>query len=142
MCESMIPSDGAIHSVPPGSSQRLIAEAQAQRLSISPEKVVGITKSPNGTIVWLESGRSGKGGSGFAHIVEEHGKQFNNRGISNAELPEYLLQAVHTGKIVGVQGTRPIYEFTYNGSRQRVAISVSDTGYIVGANPRSLPKEN
>ena len=41
-----------------------------------------------------------------------------------------------------MQGSRPIYEFTYNGTRQRVAITVSNNGYIVGANPRSLPKED
>ena len=112
------------------------------RYPISPDKVVSITKDPDGKIVWLETGSGGSRGSGLAHIIEEHGKQFNGRGISNSELPEYLLQAVHTGKVVGMQGSRPIYEFTYNGTRQRVAITVSDNGYIVGANPRSLPKED
>ena len=125
-----------------GSRDSLISEAQAQGLNISPDKVVGITKDPDGKIVWLETGQSGERGSGLAHIIEEHGKQFNGKGISNSELPEYLLQAVSTGKIVGKQGTRPIYEFTYNGTRQRVAITVSENGYIVGANPRSMPKEN
>lgn len=125
-----------------GSRESLITEAQAQGLNISPDKVVGITKDSDGRIIWLETGRSGERGSGLSHIIEEHGKQFNARGISNSELPEYLLQAVSTGKIVGKQGTRPIYEFTYNGTRQRVAITVSDNGYIVGANPRSLPKED
>ena len=129
-------------SAPSGSAGSLISEAQAQGLNISPDKVVGITKDPDGKIVWLETGSGGSRGSGLAHIIEEHGKQFNGRGISNSELPEYLLQAVHTGKVVGMQGSRPIYEFTYNGTRQRVAITVSDNGYIVGANPRSLPKED
>ena len=129
-------------SAPPGSAGSLISEAQGQGLSISPDKVVGITKGPDGKIVWLETGNGGSRGSGLAHIIEEHGKQFNGRGISNSELSGYLLRAVHTGKIVGMQGSRPIYEFTYNGTRQRVAITVSNNGYIVGANPRSLPKED
>ncbi|MBQ9043208.1 MAG: hypothetical protein IJ111_10405 [Eggerthellaceae bacterium] len=133
---------GSAQSVPSGSAGSLISEAQAQGLNISPDKVVGITKDPDGKIVWLETGSGGSRGSGLEHIIEEHGKQFNGRGISNSELPGYLLQAVHTGKVVGMQGSRPIYEFTYNGTRQRVAITVSDNGYIVGANPRSLPKEN
>ena len=133
---------GSADAASTGASASLIVEAQAQGLNISPGKVVGITKDPDGKIVWLETGQSGDRGSGLAHIIEEHGKQFNGKGISNSELPEYLLQAVSTGKIVGKQGTRPIYEFTYNGTRQRVAITVSENGYIVGANPRSLPKEN
>lgn len=124
-----------------GTRSALIAETQAQGLSISPDKVVGITKDPSGKIVWLERGRGGSGGSGLEHIIEQHGKQFNGRGISNSELPGYLLRAVSTGTIVGMQGSRPIYEFTYNGVRHRVAITVSENGYIVGANPRSLPKE-
>ena len=133
---------GSAQSVPLGLAGSLISEAQGQGLSISPGNVVGITKDPDGKIVWLETGSGGSRGSGLAHIIEEHGKQFNGRGISNSELPGYLLQAIHTGKVVGMQGSRPIYEFTYNGTRQRVAITVSDNGYIVGANPRSLPKED
>lgn len=133
---------GSANETQTASKESLIAEAQSQGLNISPDKVVGITKDPDGKIVWLEIGRGGERGSGLAHIIEEHSEQFNARGISNSELPEYLLQAVSTGKIVGNQGTRPIYEFTYNGTRQRVAITVSDNGYIVGANPRSLPKED
>ena len=124
------------------SGASLIAEAQEQGLNISPDEVVGITKDPDGRIVWLETGRGGSGGSGLAHIIEEHGKQFNGRGISDSEIPGYLLEAVSAGEVVGMQGSRPIYEFTYNGTRQRVAITVSENGYIVGANPRSLPKED
>ena len=30
------------------------------------------------------------------------------------------------------------YEFTYNGKKQRIAVQVSNNGYIVGANPKSL----
>ena len=120
----------------------LIAEAQEQGLSISPDEVAGITKTSDGKIVWLETGSGGTGGSGLAHIIEEHGKQFNGKGIDDSEIPGYLLEAVGSGEIVGMQGTRPIYEFTYNGTRQRVAITVSENGYIVGANPRSMPEED
>lgn len=114
-------SDGrSFYSVPPGSARSLIIEAQAQGLNIDPEKVVGITRDSDGRIVWLETGQGGSRGSGLAHIIERHGDQFNSRGISNSELPAYLLQAIHTGKIVGMQGSRPIYEFTYNGARQQI----------------------
>ncbi|MBQ9068235.1 MAG: hypothetical protein IJ131_04110 [Eggerthellaceae bacterium] len=120
----------------------MVSEAQSSGIKITPEEVVGITKDADGKIVWIETGHGGGGGSGIAHIIEAHGRQFNGKGISNAEIPRYLIQAVRTGRVVGSQGTRKIYEFTYNGTLHRVAITVSSNGYIVGANPRSLPKEN
>ncbi len=135
-------SDQAAHEGLSDSGRALVAEAQSKGVKISPEKVVGIAKDPNGKIVWIETGHGGDKGSGLAHIIEDHGKQFNRKGVSNTELPRYLLQAVCTGKVVGRQGTRKVYEFNYNGSRHRVAITVSNNGYIVGANPRSFPKEN
>lgn len=88
-----------------------------------------------------KTGTTGVRGSGLAHIIEEHGKQFSKKGIDGSALPDYLLRAVTTGEIVGMQDTRPIYEFAYNGIRQRVAITVSRNGYIVGDDPKSLPKE-
>ncbi len=51
------------------------------------------------------------------------------------------MTAVTEGKIVGYQGRgtgRPIYEIEYNGKLQRVAVTVGDNGYIVGANPVSI----
>lgn len=47
----------------------------------------------------------------------------------------------YQGNIVGTQGKRnprSIYEFTYNGIKQRIAVQVSNNGYIVGANPKSM----
>lgn len=46
--------------------------------------------------------------------------------------------------IVGYQGRgqgRPIYEFTYEGTTRRIAITIGSNGYVVGANPKSVPKE-
>ena len=67
----------------------------------------------------------------------EHGHEFNGKGISNDDIPGYVLEAVYQGKIVGTQGKRSpraVYEFTYNGEIHRIAVQVSDNGYIVGAN--------
>ncbi len=140
----------AVQSIPPSRSarapltdrERALAPKRWRGFELSPEKVVGVTKDPNGKIVWLEAGSIGDRGSGLAHIIEKHGKEFNGRGISNSEIPRYLLHAVNTGKVVGMQGRRPVYEFTYNGMRQQVAITVSVNGYIVGANLRPRLKEN
>jgi hypothetical protein len=52
------------------------------------------------------------------------------------------MQALSKGKIVGYQGNkippRPIYEFTYNGEVRRIAVEISNNGYIVSANMRSI----
>ena len=50
------------------------------------------------------------------------------------------MHAIKDGKVVGTQRTRPIYEVMYEGKLQRVAISISNNGFIVGANPKSIPK--
>lgn len=51
------------------------------------------------------------------------------------------MAAVTTGTFLMYQGTvqpRYVYEVIFNGQRQYIAVSVSDNGYIVGANPASL----
>ena len=124
-----------------GEGRALIDEVVANGDKISPDNVVMITKDPSGKIVWLESGNKT---SGLQHIINEHGHQFNGKGISNEDIPDYVLEAVYQGNIVGTQGKknpRTVYEFIYKGEKQRIAVQVSKNGYIVGANPKSL-KEN
>ena len=120
-----------------GEGKALINEVIANGDKISPNKVVMITRNPTGKIVWLETGNNR---SGLKHIIDKHGKEFNGRGISNNDIPNYVLEAVHQGNIVGTQGKRDprtIYEFIYNGQKQRIAVQVGSNGYIVGANLRS-----
>ena len=84
---------------------------------------------------------TGNNKSGLEHIISEHGSQFNGKGISNENIPNYVLEAVYQGNIVGTQGKRnprTVYEFTYNGKRHRVAVQVGSNGYIVSANPKSM----
>ena len=137
-------SKGSSHLFPgtSGEGQALIDEVIANSEKISPDKVVLITRDPNGKIVWLEEGNPT---SGLQHIIERHGREFNSKGISNDDIPDYVLEAIYQGQIVGTQGKRTpprtIYEFTYNGIKQRIAIQVGSNGYIVGANPKSM-KEN
>ena len=76
-------------------------------------------------------------------IVAEHGSEFANVGIAETQIPGAVMQAVTQGKIVGYQGTgtgRPIYETIINGQPQKIAVTVGDNGYIVGANPRGSGK--
>ena len=133
-------SKGDSHLFPntSGAGRSLIDEVIANGEKISPDEVLLITEDPQGKIVWLETGNSS---SGFQHIIEKHGSQFNSRGISDKDIPDYILEAVYQGSIVGTRGKkdpRTIYEFVYNGKKRRIAIQVSENGYIVGANPKSV----
>ena len=121
-----------------GEGKALIDEVLSNGDKISPDKVVMITRDPNGKIVWLEEGNNS---SGLKHIIKEHGHEFNGKGISNEDIPDYVLEAVYQGNIVGTQGKRnprTVYEFVYNGVKQRIAVQVGSNGYIVGANPKSM----
>ncbi|RCJ41168.1 hypothetical protein A6770_08770 [Nostoc minutum NIES-26] len=102
-----------------------------------------ITKQADGKIVFLEEGKAGRKGSGLAHILQKHKEDFAKRGISENEIPDAVMAAVTRGIILGYQRTieprRPIYEVIFNGQTQYIAVTVGDNGYIVGANPASLP---
>lgn len=119
--------------------------AALARLGIkhSPEKVVRIAKQADSKIVFLEKGTVGIKGSGLAHILQKHQEDFEKRGISENEIPDAVMAAVTRGTLLGYQGTReprrPIYEVIFNGKIQYIAVTVSDNGYIVGANPAALP---
>ena len=91
----------------------------------------------------MEEGKVGIRGSGLAHIKEQHHEDFKRRGISEQEIPDAVMAAVTTGLFLGYQGKieprREIYEVSFNAQTHYIAVSVSDNGYIVGANPASLP---
>ena len=60
-------------------------------------------------------------------------------GNTQQQIPDYVMNALENGKIVGYQGRgtgRHIYEFTYNGEIYKVAITVGNNGFIVGSNPK------
>lgn len=134
----MSKGDSHLFSGTSGAGEALIDEVVSQGFKISPEKVVLITRDPTNKVVWMETGNAK---SGLAHIIARHGKEFNTLGISNCDIPNYVLEAVYQGNIIGAQGRRnprTVYEFTYNGEIHRIAVQVSTNGYIVSANPRSI----
>lgn len=121
-----------------GSNKALVDELVSSGEKCTPENIVAITKDSSGRIVWLETGNDR---AGLNHIINEHGSQFHGKGISNEEIPNYVMEAIHQGNIVGYQGKknpRTIYEFVYEGKKQRIAISIGPNGFIVGANPKSV----
>ncbi|KAA9002139.1 hypothetical protein F4V43_13520 [Paenibacillus spiritus] len=103
----------------------------------NPNDVVAVTRNADGKLVWIENGNSQ---AGLNHILN-HADDFAAKGISQGQLPEFITKAVSGGKIVGYQGKgtgRPIYEVSFNGQTQRVAITTGNNGFIVGANPVSI----
>lgn len=127
-----------------GEAAALISQLESRNEKFTKEEVVAVTTDSSGRIVWLETGHLGNSPSGLAHIIDAHAEDFSKQGISEAEIPQYIMTAVKHGSIVGYQGRgfgRPIYEFKYEGITRRIAITIGSNGYIVGANPKSLPKE-
>jgi hypothetical protein len=128
-----------------GENAALLSQLDARNEKYNKSEVVAITQDSFGNIVWLEKGHLGDRPSGLAHIIDAHGTDFTNQGLTETEIPQYLMVAVKYGKVIGYQGRgtgRPIYEFKYEGTTRRVAITIGSNGYIVGANPKPVPKED
>jgi filamentous hemagglutinin len=112
----------------------------AKGVKFTPENVVATGTTPSGQIVFLEIGNSR---AGLQHIIEGHASDFANIGVSEAQIPNVVMQAVREGNIVGYQGSgtgRAIYQTTVNGQSQRIAVTIGDNGFIVGANPAGSVK--
>ncbi|MDL2274476.1 hypothetical protein LJC34_08090, partial [Oscillospiraceae bacterium OttesenSCG-928-G22] len=119
--------------------EHLMDELRRSGHKFTEENVVAIMRTPEGKLVWLETGSES---AGLAHILQKS-NQYAAQGISQTQIPQFISETIKNGKIIGYQGsslTRPIYEVAYNNSLYRVAITVSDNGFIIGANPRSLPR--
>lgn len=128
-----------------GEGAALMSELDARHVKYNKSDIVAITRNSSGDIVWLEKGHLTGKPSGLAHIIDAHGLDFQNQNITNDELPQYIMTAVKYGTIIGYQGrdsSRPIYEFVYEHKTRRIAITIGSNGYIVGANPKSMPKED
>lgn len=65
---------------------------------------------------------------------------FDNKGIAAADIPSVVMQAVTQGKIVGTNGSAPVYEIAYRGRPQYITVRIGSNGYIVRANPVSTWK--
>ncbi|WTY66536.1 ricin-type beta-trefoil lectin domain protein [Streptomyces sp. NBC_01410] len=88
---------------------------------------------PGVPLAWLEKGTVN---AGLIHIVFRHAGEFATAGVRVEDIPALVKTALTQGTRVGTQGAgRPIYEVAFNGKTQRLAISVGDNGYVIGANP-------
>ena len=132
--QQALPGGGS--GIESGLNSNLLDELANSGVKYNPEDIVAITKTADGKLVWLENGTDT---AGLNHIITEHADDFLNKGITQEQIPDYVMNALENGKIVGYQGRgtgRPIYEFTYNGEIHKVAITVGNNGFIVGANPK------
>jgi hypothetical protein len=115
----------------------LISELVQLGIKHTLEKIVKIAKQADGKIVFLEEGNSD---AGLQHILEKHSLEFADQGIKQNQIPDIIIKAITEGKAIRYQGkkqTRIIYEVNFNGKTHYIALTVSDNGYIVGANPRT-----
>ncbi|MFI1052387.1 RICIN domain-containing protein [Streptomyces griseoruber] len=115
----------------------LVRKLEASGANFKRADVVMVVRYPRPgvPVAWLEIGNNKVG---LIHIIFRHAGEFIERGVASEDIPKLLNKALSEGKIVGQQGAdggRPIYETVYNGTTQRVAITVGDNGFIVGANP-------
>jgi filamentous hemagglutinin len=119
------------------TSAILFEEMIAKGIKFTPENVIQASKLPDGKIVFLESGNST---AGLQHILDRHAVDFTNKGISTAEIPSVVMRAVTEGKMVGTNGSAPVYEIVHNGVTQHISVGVASNGFIVRANPVSTWK--
>lgn len=115
----------------------LIEKLRRRGVKITDKNIVRIGKDNRGNIVWLEEGKGGVKGSGMKHIVERHLPEFLDAGITENQIPDFLMEAVINGRKIGKQNTRTIFEVNWNGKSQRVAVDIGTNGYIVGANMKN-----
>ena len=118
-------------------SPELLDDLAKSGVKYNPDDVIAVTKTADGKLVWLENGSSS---AGLEHIMT-HADDFAAKGISKNQIQDLVMEALNKGEIVAYQGRgqgRPIYEVIFNGEKQRVAITVGNNGFIVGANPSSI----
>uniref|UniRef100_UPI000C06F7C1 RHS repeat domain-containing protein n=1 Tax=Tepidibacter mesophilus TaxID=655607 RepID=UPI000C06F7C1 len=116
----------------------LLDELASSGAKYSPDDVLAVTKTVDGKLAWLETGNSK---AGMKHILD-HADDFANKGIQQSQIKDLVMESLTNGKIVGYQGKgtgRPIYEVMFNGKKYHTAITVGSNGFIVGANPTTLP---
>ena len=120
----------------------LMKELEESGEKYSGKDVIFVVKQQNGKLAWLEEGNDG---AGWKHI-RKHIKDFTEQGIDEDSIVDLLREAILRGKMIGYQKTenktpREVYELEFNGKTIRIAITISDNGFIVGANPIKKEKE-
>ena len=138
------------------ANSTLIDDLIQAGIKVSPDKVVRVTRVPNGVVtkvnpdgtvqtvdkIFLELGihRGPNEGGGFAHILAEHARNFADQGIPQDQIADLVMSTLVRGDRVGTQGkdgTRVIYRYVFEGEIKYMSITVGNNGFVVGANPLS-----
>ncbi|MEL7329449.1 MAG: hypothetical protein AAGJ69_06360 [Cyanobacteria bacterium J06559_1] len=116
--------------------QLLVKELTVRKINHTAENIIAITKTSDGRIYFLEKGDKT---AGLAHILQQHGSEFEGKGILPEQIPALIMTAITKGTVVDTQSSRkrPVYEVTFNGRKRRLAIEIGNNGFIVSANPKS-----
>lgn len=120
------------------SFEELINELKLRNIKHNSQDIIAITQLDNGRIIFLEIDNSS---SGWEHILNKHGEDFQRRGIAINNIIDFLMKAITMGQLIGTQGTsRSIYKVDYQGEIQYISIDIGSNGYVVSANatPRKL----
>jgi hypothetical protein len=115
------------------SRKILFDEMTKAGVKFTPGNIVKVARGQDGKIIFLETGNSK---AGLQHIIEKHGAEFAQKGISESQIPDAIMTTVTRGKVVGYVGksnTRPIYEVTWQGQQRKIAVTTGSNGFIVGA---------
>ncbi|MFV3383727.1 RHS repeat-associated core domain-containing protein [Pseudomonas sp. NY15354] len=124
---------GLISNREPGDKVKRVLTAQGAS-STRDIEAVGVDRS-TGLYVYIQNvGMKG----GMYHVIGRHVEEFHRVGAnSNEQIRELVINAVTKGEHIGTQGTnRPVYSVLYDDQQTRVnvAVSVSVSGYVIGAN--------
>lgn len=129
------PIGGGPRGVQVATRENLIDQLLANGTKVTSANVVDI-RVVNGKTVWLETGNSK---AGLQHILDGKAADFARRGVYQDQIPELIFKALENGRIVGTTGSgrnlRSVYEVDFNGTKQTIAVGVSDNGFIVNAHP-------
>ena len=107
---------------------RLVKQLALRGIKHSANQIVGVGENSTEKILFLERGNAN---TGLQHIIYWHDAEFAKAGISKGNISKFIMQAILTGRKVGMQESIPIYKTTFNGTTHRVAVTVGNNGFLL-----------
>ena len=114
--------------IPAPNRGQLIDDLVAGGTRITPEDVVDIRRLPDGRTVWMETGNAD---AGLQHIVSRHAREFDQWGIPEADIPDFVMQGLTRNNVVGTNNGTPVYLV----GNVPTAMLTGNNGFVVTAYP-------
>ena len=109
--------------------QKLIDELMNSGEKCNLDEVIVVTKTTDGTLLWLEQGNSK---TGLTHIQDRHLEDFASQGVD--DIPQLINEILKTEPIKKGQNQKGLYaDYALNGNTYR--LSYGTNGYIVSFYP-------